>query len=103
MDSRGTEVPVGVWCVCVPRLRFQWALKIGQPKAISTLDCRDPPNFPKVAQSQASFSQAAWLTGILRRRTHFHPSGLPVGVILLWVGVFPRESINPVGAAQAAR
>jgi hypothetical protein len=23
-----------------------------------------------------------------------------VGVILLWVGVFPRESLNPVGAAQ---
>jgi hypothetical protein len=22
-----------------------------------------------------------------------------VGVILLWVGVFPRESLNPVGAA----
>jgi hypothetical protein len=31
----------------------------GQRKAISTLDCRDPPNFPKVAQSQAGFSQAA--------------------------------------------
>jgi hypothetical protein len=23
-----------------------------------------------------------------------------VGVILLWVGVFPRESLNPVGVAQ---
>jgi hypothetical protein len=25
-----------------------------------------------------------------------------VGVILLWVGVFPRESLNPVGAALPA-
>jgi hypothetical protein len=34
-----------------------------------------------------------WLTGILRQKTHFHPSGLPVGVILLWVGVFPPTGI----------
>jgi hypothetical protein len=26
-----------------------------------------------------------------------------VGVILLWVRVFPRESLNPVGAAQPGR
>jgi hypothetical protein len=40
------------------------------------------------------------MTGILSQKTHFHPSGLPVGVILLWVWVFPRESLNPVGVAQ---
>jgi hypothetical protein len=33
--------------------------KHSQVKANSTLDCRDPPNFPKVAQSQAGFGQAA--------------------------------------------
>jgi predicted cobalt transporter CbtA len=47
------------------------------------------------------FGQAAGpLTGILRQKTHSHPSGLPVGVILLGVGVFPRESLNPVRVAQ---
>jgi hypothetical protein len=32
-------------------------------------------------------------------KTYFHPSGLPVGVILLWVCVFPRRSQNPILAA----
>eukprot|EP01047_Picozoa_sp_COSAG01_P092083 COSAG01_NODE_23531_length_811_cov_3.313202_1_plen_135_part_00 len=63
-------IPVGLrflWvCGCAPHGWNLTEISVGpqnrptqEPKAISTLDCRDPPNFPKVAQSQASFSQAA--------------------------------------------
>jgi hypothetical protein len=62
-DSRGSEV---LWVgVCAPHgwnlteiSDSQYARTHSQVKANSTLDCRDPPNFPKVAQSQAGFSQA---------------------------------------------
>eukprot|EP01047_Picozoa_sp_COSAG01_P060507 COSAG01_NODE_7425_length_3213_cov_52.478163_1_plen_107_part_00 len=55
-DSRGTEV---LWVgVCAPHgwnlTETSVRVKHSQVKANSTLDCRDPPNFPKVAQSQAA-------------------------------------------------
>jgi hypothetical protein len=48
----------------------------------------------KVLRSQPASTGSAQLL-----KTYFHPSGLPVGVILLWVCVFPRRSQNPILAA----
>jgi hypothetical protein len=58
-DLRGTEV---LWVgVCAPHgwnlTEISDARFCGHPKANSTVDRSDPPNFPKVAQSQAGFSR----------------------------------------------
>jgi hypothetical protein len=104
-------IPVG--------LRFLWVCVGAPPHGWNLTEISVGPqnhptqgNFDAGLPRSAKFSEGSpitgrpqpgcWLTGILRRRTHFHPSGLPVGVILLWVCVFPRESINPVGAALQA-